>query len=237
MGLPKIQTPTYFLKLSTGEEVKYRPFLVKEEKILLIGHESEDQKVMINSIKEVIDNCTFNELDINNLPMFDLEYIFLQLRAKSKGEVVNLKFKCPECETENGVEVDLSKVEVKRDVTHNNKIDLDGNLGVMMKYPTLSNSDTFFEGDDGMNASKMFEVLNNSIDYIYDQETTYKPSDYTKEEINDFVDSLPDAAFQKIQEFFTTMPKLKEEKTYKCKKCKYKENITLEGLQNFLEFA
>jgi hypothetical protein len=236
MGLPKIQTPTYFLKLSSGEEIKYRPFLVKEEKILLIGHESDDPKAMINAVKEVIDNCTFNTLDLNTIPMFDLEYIFLQLRAKSKGEVVTLKFNCPECETENGVEVDLSKVEVKRDVTHTNKIDLDGTLGVIMKYPTLTDANNFVT-DEEMTASKMFDLLNSSIDYIYDQETTYKPSDYSTDELNDFVDSLPDAAFQRIQEFFSTMPKLREEKNYKCKKCKYKESITLEGLQNFLEFA
>ena len=236
MALPTITVPHYFLKLpSNDKEIKYRPFLVKEEKILLIALESEDQRAMVEAVKEVIVNCTYGEIQPEKMAMFDVEYIFLHIRAKSKGEDLELKFQCPKCEEENSIKVDLMKVQVKKDKKHKQKIELEKDIGIMMKYPTIETSDDFLEeSQENPSAEQIFKIMKTSIDYIYDAETTHKPSDYTEEEINTFIDSLPDSAFQNIQDFFTTMPKLKENKKYKCKKCEYEEQVTLEGLQNFL---
>jgi len=233
MALPTISIPHYFLKLpSTEEEIKYRPFLVKEEKLLLIAMESEDEKQMVEAVKRIIKECTFDVVDVENLAMFDLEYIFLQLRAKSKGEELKLNFKCPKCEKENKILVDIAEVKVHKTPEHTNDVKIQDDIGIKMKYPSIQLAGKY--SGQKTTSKQLFEMLNDSVDYIYDKETTYKTSDYTKTELTAFIDNLPDEVFTKIQEFFITMPKLKEEKQYKCNECEYTEDIVLEGLQNFL---
>ena len=236
MPLPSIAVPHYFLQLpSTKEKIKYRPFLVKEEKILLIALESEEQQQMVNAVKEIIFNCTYEKLDVAKLAMFDVEYVFLQIRAKSKGEELKLKFQCPQCQVENELVVDLLKVKVKENDEHSNKIEINEEVGIIMKYPSIDSAGEFSTKlENKGKADQLFDIIKTSIDSVYDKETTYKPSDYTKEELYTFIEGLPENAFLKIQTFFETMPKLRENKKYKCEKCSYEEEVTLEGLQNFL---
>ena len=184
MPLPSIAVPHYFLQLpSTKEKIKYRPFLVKEEKILLIALESEEQQQMVNAVKEIIFNCTYEKLDVAKLAMFDVEYVFLQIRAKSKGEELKLKFQCPQCQVENELVVDLLKVKVKENDEHSNKIEINEEVGIIMKYPSIDSAGEFSTKlENKGKADQLFDIIKTSIDSVYDKETTYKPSDYTKED-------------------------------------------------------
>lgn len=248
MGLPKIAVPEYSLKLpSNGKEVKYRPFLVKEEKILLIAMESEDEKEMLNATKNVIKNCVFGDIDIDNLPTFDIEYIFLWLRGKAKGEEINLNYKCPQCQNEIPVSFNIEDVEVKKQEEHTNKIEITENLGVVMKYPNMALQVKMDNIKDEKEIDKIFKTVLLCMDYIYDTENTYSSKDHTENELIDFLESLTDEQFQKVAKFFETMPKLKHEVKLECKNkvkgegkkkdkiCGYKEELVLEGLQSFFE--
>ena len=243
MPLPKIETPKYELTIpSCGKVVKYRPFLVKEEKILLIAMESEDEKQMMNAIEEIISNCLYDpDLNIKELAMFDVEYIFLQLRLKSKGEEVNLSFDCEKCNTPIPVTLNLMDVDVVKTEGHTNNIKLSNNIGVIMKYPSITLKSKIKA--DNTEVENIFESLVFCVESIYDEETVYNAKDQTEQEIHDFFESLPEKEFEKIQEFFTTLPVLKHDMKLEChaqtgkgkKKttCDYKETKTLEGLQSF----
>ena len=244
MGLPTIAVPEYELEIPSSKlKVKYRPFLVKEEKILLLALESEKQDNIVNAIKHIIETCVYSETNVNEMPTFDLEYIFLQLRAKSKGEVIELKYECPKCKTELPVNINIDDIKVTFQDKHTKKIELDTNLGVVMKYPTVDiQNDIIITGEDGEKTSQVegiFTMVTKCIDYIYDNENTYPLKDHTEKEVNDFIDSLTDDHFQKISKFFETMPVLQHEFQLKCTKkkkdrtCSYKETITLSGLQSF----
>ena len=237
MALPKLNTPTYELEVpSTDEKIKYRPFLVKEEKILMIAMESKDNGQIVNAVKDIVSECTFNKLDIANLPMFDVEYIFLNIRAKSVGEVSKLKLLCPDDKkTYADVEVDLSEVKVQVDGDHTNKIELTDSMGMIMTYPTI---DSFQDGGiQTINASNMLEVIGGCILQIYEEEgkKVYDPKDQTKKELTDFIEQLTTDQFKHIQKFFDTMPKLKHEITVKNPKTKKENKITLTGLNDFFE--
>ena len=242
MGLPTITVPKYSLKLpSSGKEIKYRPFLVKEEKILLIAMESDDQKQMTGAINTIIKNCIFEDLDVHNMPMFDIEYIFLQLRAKSKGEIVDLSYECEKCKKQIPTQVDLTKIEVTRIEGHTNKIELSSDVGVIMKYPSIAMQDTI--STDNTDVENVFATVTTCIDSIWDKENVFSAKDHTRDEIDKFVESLPDESFQKIQKFFDTVPVLKHDIDVKClnkngkgKKasvCGHTEKRTLEGLASF----
>ena len=246
MGLPKIAVPEYSLILpSNGKEVKYRPFLVKEEKILLIAMESEDEKEMLNATKNVIKNCVFGDIDIDNLPTFDIEYIFLWLRGKAKGEEINLKYKCPQCEKELPVSFNIEDIKVEKQEEHTNKIEITENLGVVMKYPNMTLQVKLDNIKDEKEIDKLFKAVLLCVDYIYDAENTYSSKDHTENELIDFLESLTDEQFQKVSKFFETMPKLKHEVKLECKNkvkgegkkkdkiCGYTEELVLEGLQSF----
>ena len=248
MPLPKIETPQYSLILpSSGKEVKYRPFLVKEEKILLIAMESDDEKQIMDATKNVIKNCVFGDIDIESMPTFDMEYIFLWLRGRSKGEKIELKYNCPKCENVIPLEFNIEDIEVKKDITHSNKIELQEGLGVVMKYPNMAMQTKIDSLADATQVNKLFKTVLICIDYIYDNETTYPAIDHTEKEIEDFLGSLNDTQFQEIGKFFETMPKLKHEIQLHCKNkikgegskkekvCGYKEDLLLEGLQSFFE--
>ena len=236
MALPILETQSFDLTLPSADvKVKFRPFLVKEEKVLLQALESEDQKQVVNALKEIVSACTFGTLVVDDLPTFDLEYIFLNIRAKSVGEVAKLKILCPDDkETYADVEVDLTKIEVQVDDSHTNNIvvDKDKKIGIIMKYPTLGSVDpsTDFTKEQ---TNKIFDLIANSIYQIYEGEKIYNTTDYTKEELNKFIESLSTKAFSAIQNFYTTMPKLIHEVEVENPKTKVTSKVTLQGLTDF----
>jgi len=242
MGLPVIAVPKYQLTVpSTGKQIDYRPFLVKEEKILLIAMESDDEVHMTTAIKDIIGNCVYDDLDVKHMPMFDIEYIFLQLRAKSKGEVIDLSFECGKCQKPITIQVDLSKIEITRTEGHDIKIPLSDDVGVIMKYPSMEIQKVIKQ--DESDVENIFSTISSCIESIWDKETVYSTKDHTKAEIDTFLEGLPDNSFTKIQKFFDTIPVLKHEFELKClhkngksKKasiCGWKDKKTLEGLGSF----
>ena len=247
MGLPTIAVPEYELTLpSTEKQIKYRPFLVKEEKVLLIALESENQINIINAIRTIISNCLYGDINVDEMPTFDVEYIFLKLRAKSKGEVLELKYKCPKCEQEIPIAINIDDIKVvQQDKEHTKDIKINEDLGVMMKYPNLSLQTKIAQAaDDKPEIEGLFDTMTACIDYIYDKETTYPSKDHTEQEMTTFLESLTDNQFQKLAKFFETSPSLKHDVELHCKnkvkgkgkekkECGYKEKITLEGLNSF----
>ena len=217
MALPKLTTPTYELEIpSTDEKIKFRPFLVKEEKILMMAMESKKSADIVQAVKEIVEECTFNKINISDMPMFDIEYIFLQIRSKSVGEVSKIRVLCPDDgKTYANLDLDLNEVKVQVGDDHTNKIELNNGMGIIMKYPTI---DSFKEsGIQDINASNMLEVIGGCILQIYEEEgkKVYDPKDQTKKELTDFIEQLTTEQFKHIQKFFDTMPKLKHEITVK----------------------
>ena len=235
MALPKLDVPIYELVVpSTDEKIKYRPFLIKEEKILLIAMESGENEDIIQAVKTIVSECTFNKLKLGTMPMFDVEYIFLQIRSKSVGEVSKLRVLCPDDKkTYANVEIDLNEVQVQVDDGHTNKIELSDEMGIIMNYPTI---DSFSEaGIAEINAENMLDVIVSCIGQIYDKkgEEVYDSKDSTKKELVEFIEQLNTQQFQDVQKFYDTMPKLKHEITVKNPKTKKESNITLTGLNDF----
>ena len=235
MALPKLTTPTYELEIpSTDEKIKYRPFLVKEEKILMMAMESKATADITQAVKDIVMECTFNKVNISNMPMFDVEYIFLNIRSKSVGEVSKLKILCQDDgKTYADVELDLNEVKVQVGDDHTNKIELTEDMGLIMKYPTI---DSFSEtGIRDINPSNMLDVISTCILQIYEKkgEKTYDPKDQTKKELTEFIEQLNTKQFKDVQKFFETMPKLKHEITVKNPKTKKENKVTLTGLNDF----
>ena len=235
MALPKLTTPTYELEVpSTDEKIKYRPFLVREEKILLIALESGENKDIINAVKEIVTECTFGKLDLGVLPMFDVEYIFLNIRAKSVGEISTLRLLCPDDgETYANVDVNLNDVQVHVDEGHNNKIELTDEMGIIMTYPNI---DSYTEsGITDITASNMLDVIGTCILQIYDKkgEEVFEAKDQTKKELTEFIEQLNTKQFKELQQFFDTMPKLKHEVEIENPKTKVKTKVALQGLNDF----
>jgi len=219
---------------STDEKIKYRPFLVKEEKILMMAMESKASSDITQAVKDIVSECTFNKVDISNMPMFDVEYIFLQIRSKSVGEVSKLKLLCPDDgKTYAEVELNLNEVKVQVGDNHTNKIELDKGMGMIMTYPTI---DSFADGGiKDINASNMLEVISGCILQIYEEDgkKTYDSKDQTKKELSEFIEQLSTKQFKDVQKFFETMPKLKHEITITNPKTKKESKITLTGLNDF----
>jgi len=240
MALPKIEVPTYELTLpSEDKKIKYRPFLVREEKILYIAMETGQNKEMINALKDVVGACTFDVLNVDRLPIFDIEYIFLQIRAKSVSEITKFRAICPDDgKTYVETEVDLTKVEVQVNDEHTNKIILDipRNLGIILKYPTLKNYD-IGRGVDNLEIDKVFDILIDCIDHIFEEDKIYPAKDTSKQELKDFIESLPQDAFTKIKSFFDTMPKLKHEIEITNPNTNVTSKIVLTGIADFFGFA
>ncbi len=235
MALPKIDVPIYELTVpSTDEKIKYRPFLVKEEKLLLIAMESGENSDILRAVKDIVDACTFNKMKIGNMPMFDVEYIFLQIRSKAVGEVSTLRVLClDDMKTYAKVEVDLNEIEVRVTDAHTNKIELSDEMGVIMKYPTV---DSFVENKiDDISPANMLDVIITCIDKIYDKkgEEVYDAKDSTKQELIDFVEQMNTTQFADVQKFFDTMPALSHEITVKNPKTKKESKVTLNGLNDF----
>lgn len=238
MALPKISVPLYELKLPlTKQEITFRPFLVKEEKILLMAVEADDEKSILLAIKQIVNNCVINDIDIDSLPMTDLEFIFLNLRARSINEIVELSYTCnnniDDKKCGNLVKFDVNLLEIYPTIpeNHTSKIDFGANIGIVMKYPNFK----IYEKMDKTKSEieSMIGLLIECVDYIYDADTIYYSKDTTKEELQDFLESLTQEQFKKVQDFFNTMPKIKTTVKFDCTKCGYKENIEVEGIQNF----
>jgi len=234
MSLPKIQYPIFELTLPSNKEtVTYRPFTVKEEKLLLISQESEDQKERIRAMRQIVNNCCFNlSQDIGLLPSFDLEYCFLKIRSKSVGNIVELKYRDLTDNKIYNFEVDLDELEVIFNENHKTAIKINDDLGIIMKYPTvelLNNIKTDIEDPE-----TIFEVIKKCVATIYDEDNTYDTKDYTNEEITEFVESIPAKAFEDITAFFETIPVLKHELHYKDSDGTDK-TITLQGIDDFFQ--
>ena len=235
MALPKLTTPTYELEIpSTDEKISYRPFLVKEEKILLMAMESKKNEDIVNAVKQIVSECTFNKLNIGTMPMFDVEYLFLNIRAKSVGEVSKLKLLCPDDnKTYADVEVNLEEVQVQVGDKHTNKIELTDNMGMIMTYPTI---DSFSEaGLQQVKASNMTEIVSSCIMQIYENngEKVYDAKDQTTKELTEFVEQMNTSQFKQVQKFFDSMPKLKHDVKVKNPKTKKTSTVTLQGLNDF----
>ena len=237
MPLPKISTPTYELELpSTGQKVKYRPFLVKEEKVLVIALESEDNKQITNAIKAVLKACIQTRgIKVESLPTFDIEYLFLNIRGKSVGEELEVNIICPDDkETQVPVVIDLDDIHIQRDEKHDNKIKLDSNLMMEMKYPSLEQFiKNNFDFEEGNQMDQSFELIATCIDKIYNEEEVWATADCTKKEITDFLESMNSSQFKEIETFFETMPKLSHTIKVTNPKTKVESDVVLEGLASF----
>lgn len=241
--LPTLDTPKYEIELPILKKtVKFRPFLVKEQKILLIAADSDDEKFLIDNVKQIIKNCCLTELDIESLSSVDLEYFFLQLRARSVEEVIQTKYRCENtldsgeiCKNSMEVEINLLDINVETD-KYNDNIKLTDNIGIKMKYPTIQMVENLnkTKKDDNI-INKTFDVIIQCIDYIYDNENFYYPKEVSKKEITDFLESLSIDQFKKVEEFFSNIPKLRKELKVICSKCGFEHKIVLEGLQSFLD--
>ena len=237
MPLPKISTPYYNLELpSTGQEVEYRPFLVKEEKVLLLALESEDTKQITSAIKTVIKNCVKTKgIKVESLPTFDIEYLFLNIRGKSVGEEVDVNIICPDDEeTEVPVEINIDDIHVNKDDSHDNKIKIDDNIMMVMKYPSL---DQFiknnFDFSDKNAMDQSFELIGSCIDKIYTEDEVWSTSDVSKKEVIEFLESMNSSQFKDIEKFFETMPKLSHTLKVTNPKTKVESEVVLEGLASF----
>jgi hypothetical protein len=235
MPLPVLNTPIYELTIpSTKKTVKYRPFLVKEEKALMIAQQSEDEKVMLNTTKEIIKSCILDKVDPDKLALFDIEYIFLQLRGKSVGEISELLFSCNECKDPKAkykYSLDITKIDVQFDEGHSANIKLFGEVGVKMKYPSFSLASKVRGNENSVES--IFEVIMSCIDSIYDEDQVYPAIDQSKEELENFINNLTQEQFAKIQSFFETMPKLEHTVKWKCPVCSFNHTHVLRGLENF----
>lgn len=236
MALPIMSTPTYELTIpSTKQKVKYRPFLVKEEKALMIAQQSENATTMLDTLKGVIDACTFGKVDIAKLAMFDIEYIFVQLRAKSVGEITELVFNCKECNDPKAtmnINIDLTTVDVTFNEEHTSDITLFDDVGVKMKYPSIDliNKLKDVKGDD---IDNIFNVVIQCIDCIYDADNVYAAADSSREELSQFVNNLTQEQFVKLQRFFETMPKLEKQLEFDCPVCGFHHKQVVQGLESF----
>jgi|TARA_A100001011_G_scaffold395750_1_gene491675 hypothetical protein len=232
MALPKINVPTYELEVpSTKEKITYRPFLVKEEKILLLALEENDELTIARALKQIVNNCTFENLSVDSMPLFDLEYIFLNIRAKSVGESADLKLLMPDDEkTYVDVQIPLQDIKVEFTKGHKKDIKLTDSIMLVMRYPTY---ELLGVEDTDMTIEKTFKLISDCTEKVIDGETIHERSDFNDKELQEFYDGLDSKQFQNVQNFFETMPRLKHTVEVVNPKTKKKNKITLEGLQSF----
>lgn len=230
MALPKLNVPTFELTLpSTGNKVKYRPFLVKEHKNLLLLKDASDDEV-IRIMEEIVDVCTFNKLNVKQLPNFDVEYIFLQLRAKSIGETVDLYVNC-DCGNKIEYVMDITKLEVTRNPDHKTKIMINDIVGIEMKYPKFKDVMGIFASED---EAAVMDLIISCVKAVYTTDGDYNEITHDdRADLEEFINSMTKEQFDKVEQFFVTMPKLRQEINAKCDKCGADNHAVLEGLQNF----
>tara|TARA_E500000178_G_C16855023_1_gene676937 strand:+ start:59 stop:763 length:705 start_codon:yes stop_codon:yes gene_type:complete len=234
MGLPKLNSANYELSLpSTGATIKYRPFLVKEQKALMIAQESEDDKVIENTFAQIITDCVEDKVDPYKMPMFDIEYVFLKIRSKSVGEIAELRVTCPDDEeTKVNVSIPLEEVDVQMKENHTNVITLTDDISVIMRYPCLGD----MKGFNTLGETKsLFEMVKRCIHEVHDGEEIYRRVDMSEKDLEDFIDSMSSKNFESVGEFFSSMPKLSYDLEVENPKTKVKSVIPIEGLQSFFE--
>jgi hypothetical protein len=235
MALPQINAPIHELTIpSTKKKIKYRPFMVKEEKILLLALESEDQQEITNAIIQIISNCVQSKIDLDNLSTFDVEYVFLNVRAKSVGEMLEFSITCPDDgETQVEVEINIDDIKVSNPKGHTDIVDLENGYFIKMKYPTMKYIMEKNPDDKKSLIDSTFEYAVECVDSIYNDEESWESADSSKKEISEFVEQLNSKQYQKVQNFFTTMPKLTHTVKVKNPKTKVVNDVTIEGLANF----
>ena len=236
MPLPKIATPTYELVLpSSNRKIKYRPFLVKEEKILIIALESQDQKQIANAVKSILASCILTKgTKVDKLSTFDIEYLFLNVRGKSVGEQIEVMVTCPDDgKTQVPMSINIDSIKVQKNSEHNPDIKLDDTYTLKMRYPSLNEFiKTNFSGED-IKVDDTFDLIASCVDQVYSEEESWTQADCTKKELTDFIESLNSAQFKEIEKFFDTMPKLSHSVKVMNPNTKVESEIVIEGLQNF----
>ena len=228
MSLPKLNSPVYEAILpSTEKVIKFRPFLVKEEKVLLTAMEDGSQTALMNAIKTILKNCVQGKINVDRLPLFDIEYLFLKLRSKSVGEISEIGLKCTdtECGGVNQISINMDEIEVNKPEGHNRKIMISDEIGVMMSYPVIKTA--------GITEEDGLEIVKDCIEMVFTEEETHERDSFTKKELDEFIDRIDTKQFGKIKEFFDTMPKLQHTINYKCEKCGEDKEVTLQGLDSF----
>ena len=238
MPLPKISTPTYELEIpSSGKKIKYRPFLVREEKILVMALESEDMKQITNAIVEILSDCIQTRgVKVTELATFDIEYLFLNIRGKSVGETIEVNVTCPDDgETSAEVSIDIDSIKVQKEKDHKNIIKLDDTLSMKMKYPSIEQfvENNFEVQDDVSNVDQSLNMIVSCIEMVYNAEECWSAADCTQKEMQDFIEQMNTKQFKEIEEFFKSMPKLTHTITVKNPKTKVESEVTLEGLASF----
>ena len=237
MPLPKIATPTYELELpSTGQSINYRPFLVKEEKLLVLALETEDTKQITTAIKNVLKNCVLTKgIKVDQLPTFDIEFLFLNIRGKSVGEEIEVNIICPDDEeTQVPVTIDLDDIKIQKNDEHTNQIKLDKDLMMELKYPSLEQFiKNNFDFDDANAMDQSFDLIATCIDKIFTADEVWAAADCTKKEVKDFLEQMNSSQFKEIEKFFETMPKLSHTVKVTNPKTKVKSDVVLEGLASF----
>ena len=239
MPLPKINTPTFELVLpSNGKKIKYRPFLVREEKILVMAMESDDMKQITSAIIDILNNCILTKtIKIEKLSTFDIEYLFLNVRSKSVGETVEVNVTCPDDgETQVQMEIDIDSIKVKKDKNHTNIVKLDDNLSMKLKYPSMNEFiENNFDASDTSRSevSQSLDMITSCIDMIYNEEESWSANDSTKKELSEFIEQLNTKQFKDVEKFFTTMPKLSHTVKVKNPKTGVENKVVLEGLASF----
>lgn len=233
MALPKINTPTYTVKIpSSGKMIEYRPFSVKEQKTLMLAKESNDVQSMVRATKDLIASCTFEEINAADLAIFDFEYLFLKIRAKSVGETSDIQIKCKNCDEFVPLTINVDEVEVVGDIEKDKKLQLTDNIGIKLRYPSFENSISLL-GSDKEETEMVYDLILDCIEMIYDENEVYPVEDSTRQELVEFVDSLSTRQFQNITEFFDTSPMVSLDADANCGKCEHSEKITITGLKNF----
>lgn len=237
MSLPEIVVPKFEVILpSTGQKILCRPFLVKEEKILLIAAEEDSESAVAQALRDLVNNCTFGKLNADTLPVFDLEYLFLKIRSKSVGETVEPTIVCgsEKCQHHIKLSVDLSKVEVQKTQGHTNRIELGNGIGLVMTYPTYKTFEEKILNSKGKSGTEvLFETVIDCIECIYDAQQVYAAKDCTRKSLQDFIGNLTNSQFNQIQQFFDTMPRLSHTVDFVCPKCKQADKIVLESVVDF----
>tara|TARA_B110000902_G_C14273627_1_gene574141 strand:- start:519 stop:1220 length:702 start_codon:yes stop_codon:yes gene_type:complete len=232
MALPKLSTPKYHATVpSTGKDVEFRPYLVKEEKMLMIAAESQDERQIVGAMKDLIDACTFGIIDITKLTMFDLEYLFIKLRSKSVGETSKVGLKCSSCETQNEVTFSLESIAVAIDKDADMNIDLSDGVGISMRYPGVN--DVLDMGGDLSDVDKMMGMVRSCIDTIYTAEEVFNVKEQSVKEVDDFIDSLSSKQFHRIREFLEKMPAAEVHAEFNCESCGEKNETVIKGTANF----
>tara|TARA_B100000029_G_scaffold339340_1_gene331535 strand:+ start:868 stop:1602 length:735 start_codon:yes stop_codon:yes gene_type:complete len=242
MALPTMKIATHELTVpSTGQKVEFRPFLVKEEKAMLMAAEDGSPKAMTNAMKDIITACTNGDIDLKGLASFDFEYIFLQLRGKSVGDVVEVNLKKPDqitcedkgCPNASQMEIDLRDVKMETTKIEKPEIELTDEIGIKLNFPGLELVQKYIKPGGELATNDIFNLINECIEYIWDGDEIYKAKDATKKELNDFIESLSSDQFVKIRNYFESMPRLRHEITWKCPKCDKTAPLVLEGLDSF----